>query len=572
MSATSRNGRAPRVLVIGLDGATFRWITPLVESGRLPTLARLMREGASGPLESIIPPHTGPAWPSMITGRNPGKHGIFYFEKYDVAKYACLDGIATAEPLVGRTIFDIASAGGQRVAALRVPMTFPAWPVNGVMASGYPAPGETDRYAYPTTLASVLPPMAAIRIHGNTPEGTFTHMQREIEVLTTAACQLLTTDQYDLFMVVYQQTDQAHHFFWRYVDPASPLYQEREAKLYGDLIARCYEAVDAAAARLLEFAGDETLVLLVSDHGAECAPATYFQTNRWLADIDLLHATPHAAEAGLRRLFDLRHAVSKDLRVKVRKLVMRSSVNGLRSVVNLLGQDSLGIDWSRTAAYRFPVTEQMEGIAINLRGRQPQGIVEPGTEYEQLLERLTKELGRLREPGTDRPLVVEVHRRDEVFWGPHAHRAPDLFYRLAPGFESRGEVTGPRFTPVPAVALERHNAWHDRAGVLMARGPAVVARKRIVGAHLLDIAPTILRTLGLPLSGELDGTPLQACLGTVTPTDADLPLPVDRMESAFAADADRSPEDNIPLPVSASQLSDEEEESIKGRLRALGYL
>jgi predicted AlkP superfamily phosphohydrolase/phosphomutase len=580
MIGSSTTAHTPRVLVVGLDGATFTWLRPLAASNRLPTLCALMESGASGSLESIIPPHTGPAWPSMITGRNPGKHGIFYFERYDVANYACLDGLSTSEPLIGQTIFDIASEAGLRVAALRVPMTYPAWPVNGVMASGYPSPGETDRYAYPRALTKTLPPMAAVRIQGCTPEDTHAHLLSEIEVLTTAACQLLANDQYDLFMMVYQQPDQAHHFFWRYTDPESPLYNQRDAAMYGDLIARCYEAVDAALARVLAFAGEDTLVLVVSDHGAECAPAIYFQANRWLQRMNLLTTTQHTTGNSARALFNLRHLISKDVRVAMRRVVMGSRFTPLRTMLNRLSQDTLGMDWARTAVYRFPVTEQMEGLAINLRGRQPQGIIEPGAAYEALRERLIQELRQLRQPGTDKPLVTEVYRREEVFWGPNAQRAPDLLYRLAPGYESRGEVDGPQFTPVPAVALERHNAWHDRAGVLIGRGPGIPGGQQFDDAHLLDIAPTILQALGVTAPADMDGSPLLPLLApTARPGD------VATAQAQEQSQRDHHDHD-VRVEVTAPQAHDEratsegqdtmltssEEESIRIRLQGLGYL
>lgn len=559
--------RAPRVLVIGLDGATLTWLRPLAEQGRLPTLARLMREGGHGPLASIIPAHTGAAWPSMITGRNPGKHGLFDFERMDVANYACLDGFATSETLVGRTIFDVASASGQRVAALRVPMTYPTWPINGVMASGYPAPPRTDRYAYPATLASLLPPVA-FKIHGRTPDITLANLQREIVTLTSAACQLLAADRYDLCMLVYQQPDQAHHLFWRYADPASPLYTDEAAAAYGDLIAQCYISVDNAIARLLEYTSDDTLILVVSDHGAERAPATYFQTNSWLRELGLLApAAEPVLHARARNLFDLRHVVPKDLRRAARRWLLGSGNERLRSTVGRLSQGTTALDWGRTSAYWFPVHQQMEGIAINLRGRQPRGIVEPGAEYEALRERLIGELRALRQPGSQDALVVEVHRREEAFSGPYTERAPDVLYRLAPGYQSHNDLNGSLFTRVPAHALERHSAWHDRAGIVVAHGPGIAPGAALEDARLLDIAPTVLTALGLPCPAECDGHALPAIVGAGS-------HPHEQPETAADASPDRGASasaERAPQPAAVS-LSDEEEENIRNRLQALGYL
>jgi predicted AlkP superfamily phosphohydrolase/phosphomutase len=577
MSTSSRRVRAPRVLVIGLDGATLTLVRPLVAAGRLPNLSRLMREGAHGPLESIIPAHTGAAWPSMISGRNPGKHGLFDFERMDVSSYACLDGFATSETLVGRTLFDLASASAMRVAALRVPMTYPTWPVNGVMSSGYPAPPRSDRYAYPETLAAVLPPVAFL-IHGRTPDLTLANLQREMEVLTTAACQILAADHYDLFMLVYQQPDQAHHLFWRYVDPASPLYTEAAAAVYGDLIAQCYVSVDSAIGRLLTYVDDNTLILVVSDHGAERAPDTYFETNAWLRGLGLLAPSAHqGVQSRMQGIYNLRHAIPKDMRRLARRWLIGSASTAARSKLGRISHGTASINWAQTVAYWFPVHQQMEGIALNVRGRQPEGIVEPGEEYTRLRERLIDELRTLRQPDSDSPLVVEIHRRAEAFWGMYAERAPDLLYRLAPGFQSHNSLEGPLFARVPPTALERHSAWHDRTGLIMARGPSIAAGTTVDGASLLDIAPTVLRALGLPLSSDLDGQPLEAVVGAPsgpnsgsTVEDALSIAELDAAHDRFLAATDAIGRQSEHTP--AVSLSSEEEESIRHRLRSLGYL
>lgn len=566
---------APRVMIIGLDGATFTWLRPLIDRGELPHLARLEQEGAAGELLSIIPPHTGPAWPSLITGCNPGKHGIFYFERYDVSSYDCLDGFATSETLVDRTIFDRASAAGLRSAALRVPMTYPVWPINGIMTSGFPAPSDPERSAYPRSAGRLLPPMGKPRVYGSTPESNFAFLIHEIETLTNAACAFLAGDDFDLFMAVYQQTDQAHHFFWHFTDPASPLYTPGDAARYGDLIPRVYKAVDAAVGRLLELAGDETLVLVVSDHGAECAPRTYFHVNQWLRQLGLLHVVkPNRSVDSLRGLFERRHAIPKDLRRIARRLILSASAGPIRSAYERMSQGTEAIDWATTHAYRFPVTEQMEGLAINLAGRQSQGCVAPGAEYEELCARLIAELRALRVPQTEEPLVTEAYRREDVFSGPHSARAPDLLYRLAAGYESHGTIGETLFTPVPALAQARHSAWHDRAGVLLARGPGVDCGRRIEGAHLLDITPTVLRALGLPLAADLDGRPLQARLaaGTGTGTSVRHAAAVDAYGDRNAGAPTAEHEDSAPALDDTARLSAEEEEGIRQRLQALGYL
>ncbi|MFI5271431.1 MAG: alkaline phosphatase family protein [Ktedonobacterales bacterium] len=116
-----------RVLVVGFDGATWDLITPLVEAGRLPTLGRLLGEGSSSVLRSIIPSHTAPAWSTMVTGVNPGWHGITGFEQIALNDYGCRGDVTHSRVLAGQTWFDILGQMGLRVAAIRVPMTYPAW-------------------------------------------------------------------------------------------------------------------------------------------------------------------------------------------------------------------------------------------------------------------------------------------------------------------------------------------------------------------------------------------------------------------------------------------------------------
>ena len=134
-----------KLVLIGLDGATFRVLRPLIEAGVMPTVAKMVREGASGPLMSTHPPVTCPAWPTMYTGVNPGKHGVFSF--------TCRGGdrphTASLVDVKSPTMWELLSAGGRRCAVLNVPITYPAQQLNGVMLSGFPAPDGTAEVVWP---------------------------------------------------------------------------------------------------------------------------------------------------------------------------------------------------------------------------------------------------------------------------------------------------------------------------------------------------------------------------------------------------------------------------------------
>jgi predicted AlkP superfamily phosphohydrolase/phosphomutase len=553
MEQQTRRHSGARMLVIGLDGATFRVMQPLLDAGKLPTLARLIARGTSGVLTSIIPPQTGPAWPSMFTGKNPGKHGIFHFEQYDIRSYACYGGVVTSRAIAGQTLFDLLSNHGRRVAAIRVPMTYPAWKINGIMASGFPASGLTSSYVYPPELQERIPPMRMIRFHGNTPEGMFQHLEHEIGVVTRVSCDLLDQEYWDLFMLVYQQPDHAHHYFWRYMDPECSLYTPEDAAKYGHLMGACYERIDAGIARILEHVDEDTPIFIISDHGAERTPNTHFLTNRWLRSLGLL-AGKRTELGATHRLYERRHMIPKDLRIKLQRFTFMRLPAGIQKRVRSFMMNNDQYDWRRTQAYRFPVYEQMEGIAINLKGRQPEGIVEPGAAYERLREAIIQELRRLRIPGTEQPLVAEVYRREEVYSGPYTECAPDIIFRLAADYEGAAEsgLEGDLFGPVPPVARELHNAWHDREGIFIVAGPGVQEGQRVGGARLLDVAPTVLHMLGLPVPRDMDGRVLTEVL-----------TEVGEQRSGEAT--------GVGVAVSGG-LSQAEEEDIKERLRNLGYM
>jgi predicted AlkP superfamily phosphohydrolase/phosphomutase len=543
-----------RVLVIGLDGATFQVMQPLIDAGKLPNFARLMARGASGVLTSILPPHTGPAWPSMFTGKNLGKVGIFLFDHGDVHNYACYGNLVTSDTVAGRTMFDVVSNHDQRVAAVRVPMTYPAWKLNGVMISGYPATGLTSRYIYPEELRDQFPPMDRVRLKvgGNTAEVLQQRIETEMDATTRFVCTLLERERWDLFMFVYQQPDHAHHYFWRYIDPESPLYTPEDGAKYGHLIDACYERIDAGVGQILEHIDDDTIVFVVSDHGGERTPSINFYTNRWLHSLGLIEARQVKPSLG-RRLYELRRLLPSDVRREIQRFVLLYLQSMLGDRVRGYMMNTDQYDWSRTKVYRFPLY-YVEGIAINLRGRQPQGIVEPGAEYEQLRDEIIRQLHTLKIPGTDQPLVIETYKREEVYHGPYLEAAPDILFRLAPDYECFSEVglAGEFFGPVPFSRLERHNGWHNREGVFIAAGPAVRTGASPNNAHLLDVAPTVLHTLGLPIPEDMDGRVLDEIFTTR------------RQQQREAATVATAP--------AGAVLSSAEEEDIKERLRSLGYL
>ena len=140
-----------KLVLIGIDGATFDVMDPLLRTGRLPHLSRVVSRGCRAKLKSLIIPTSPLCWSSIVTGKNPGKHGIFHFTEKIPGRYNI--GFVNARLRKGLAVWQLLSHRGKRVIVVNVPITYPPDPVSGYMVSGFDAPDEKSRYTYPLELA-----------------------------------------------------------------------------------------------------------------------------------------------------------------------------------------------------------------------------------------------------------------------------------------------------------------------------------------------------------------------------------------------------------------------------------
>ncbi|MGD8624763.1 MAG: alkaline phosphatase family protein [Anaerolineae bacterium] len=548
----------PRLLVVGLDGATFDVIRPLVAQGRLPHLARLLAQGSSGPLRSTLPPVTAAAWSTFMTGQNPGRHGIFQWRTYDPTTYTGLDErIVTASRLVGRTFWDYLGAAGWRAGVITVPVTYPPWPLNGFMLSGYPCPDAQKNYTFPPELSQSLPESYNFSVDhylNATPRQILNDGLEMLARRTSLALQTIDEMDLDLCVLVLGEIDRAQHDFWRYADARFPEYAAA-GDGFRQAIARHYEVSDQQLGRLLEMAGDDVPVIVMSDHGGGPHPRRYFHTNAWLRQQGWL-ATRHQAPSLRGRL--LRQAIAALRRrlpfeEKLRRLLPAGLVNRARRV----SLNIADVDWSRTRAYRFNMYHPAEGIEINLRGRQPGGIVAPGAEFEALLAEIMAALRRATDPQTGQPIVAELYRKEELYDGPYLEIAPDLVAVLDAGHKAGIESAGPFTAPVPLGDLPRdHSGVHTMDGILIARGPGIRRGATLTGAQIGDLAPTILYLAGQPVPAGMDGRVLEALF---------------EPEHLAAHPPVRADPTQVTIPDTGA-VSDDDDAAMRDKLRGLGYI
>lgn len=564
-----------KVLLIGLDGATFDLITPWVAEGRLPNLATFFRTGARATLWSTPLSNSAQAWSTLITGRNAASHGIFDFFEREPGTYGIR--FVNASFRRGRSLWGLLSDAGKRVGVINVPMSYPAEPVRGPMLCGLDAPGMDGRFVHPPGLLEevnravggyVLEP----GIWGLIRQGRYGEALEAllgmIDVRTRTAAYLMKRYPWDFFMVVFTASDKVQHHFWKFMDPARTDIAPELRERYGPAIRRVYERLDASVGELAA-AGQGCAVYVVSDHGGGPSTNRTFYLNRWLRSQGwlavreaTLAARGRQAIAGAVRGLD--RVVKRRLPRGVKEALLRA-FPALRGKVESLV--SLGaIDWPRTLAYSY---ENHPAIYLNLAGREPQGAVQPGAEYEALRERIIAALLALRCPETGGPIVERAWRAEEVYRGPRLKAAPDIIFEwhggryihrpsdLAKGGPSI-EILRPEQL-ADSEQFSRPSGVHRSNGILLCRGPELGGEGREFEepARLEDIAPTLLYHLGVAIPREMDGRVLEFLFGEEF-RRANPP----RFAEGAAAGADGQP----------LVFDDEEAREVSERLKGLGYI
>lgn len=566
-----------RVMVIGLDGATFDLMRPWLAEGKLPTLARLIAEGASGEMESVPNMNSAAAWSSFATGLNPGKHGVYWLVEYKPNSYELQPTNALSRH--GETIWARLSRRGRRVAVLNVPITWPAEPVNGILVAGWDCPGVRSRgFTYPPEFAQELlracddefiitaayeAPEATL--YGDMALGIRT-IHKQTESHLKAARYVLGQGPWDLFIVIFTATDIAHHLLWKTFDPNHPDYDPQEAARYGGAIYDIYRQLDDAIAELVQYVDENTTVIVMSDHGAGIKAGAVHSINRWLESQGLLKRRKTAD--GRRKLSTLRplwrlladaiwasrRVLSEAQRERIKGWL--PMLRGLRSKAEM-HLYSAQIDWSRTLAYG---NDADDFIRINLRGREPQGIVAP-EDYETLRDHIIERLYAWRDPKSGRPLVEKVWKREEIYFGPYVDKADDILIRWA-DFVPQGLDDGG--LERPRQFFDQISGGHKPNGILIMRGPGIMPGTTIEGAELIDMPPTILHLLGEPVPAIMDGKVL---------TQAFSPIHL-ATHPPVVEDGRRKTEGEewIASVSSGESYSEEEAHLVEERLRGLGYL
>jgi len=537
-----------KVLMLGLDGVTHRVLDPAFAAGHMPRFKALLDRSAHGSLTSTNPPYTPPSWTSIFTGVNPGKHGIFGFMLGNVQRN---EGLVRLDRVQAPAFWNAANAQGKRVGLFNVPMTYPPPPVDGYAVAGMLTPeggGETpEGFTHPPELAEKL--IAAgdgyeIDIYVNYDDdwkstAIIERLSRNLAHKRAVMRYLLEHNgDVPILFAVLEGPDRLMHVHYKYIDPRCPHYDRPEAKPIRERVWGFFDEMDEMLGDLIEWAGNDGWIVTMSDHG--------FGPKEKVVNVNVA-----LREAGLLSVAGAGAAIAwsgatRKLARRVKQVIPKAAYQKAK------GASRHTIDWSKTKAFASPNPQQ--GVYINLRGREPNGIV-TDAEYEPVRDEVIRCLQALRDPDDGRPVLDDVTLRDDVYSGPLSPGAPDLFpvcrdytYELSDGLFSPSTITDYRDLP---------RGFHHIDGIFGVAGPGVtpIAGQR---AHLYDIAPTALYLAGCELP-EMDGRVLTEFL----PADLVAQNPV------------RTRPMDLPTAgagAEATPYSPEEEAQIEESLRNLGYL
>lgn len=508
-----------KIMVVGLDLGDGRLIREWASQGELPAFAGLMERGSVAELDTTAEALHVSAWPTLYTGADPGLHGVYYtfqpapglqgYRRFGPDQY----GVPTFWRLLGDA--------GLRCTVFDAPYTHPE-----------PGPGVVQVFDWGTWAHYWRPmsmPPSVIRglnrdpgpyplgleahdlgLVGQDPEDLQPRLLAGVEAKTEAVLRLLERTPWDCFVTVYGETHPGSHYCWW------PPSGEDDARTDLGLLRGLYREIDRGMGRILAALPDDATVLVVSGDGVGPNHSGWHLLPDVLRRLDLLaepaaEAPPpdaggerEAADTGRAR-FDPVRALRDLLPKDFRKAVARRLPTRVRDAL-ARRVDTSAIDWTRTRAYTLPT--DLEGcVRVNLRGREPHGIVEPGEEYERLCDDLTGALLELVDPDTGARAVRKVIRTDGQLPGPRRDFLPDLVVRWSAD-SPIGALCSPRVGTVTGVSPDGRTGTHTPPGFVVARGPGVAPGSIPEGAHVRDLAPTILDRFGVPRPEHMKGTSL----------------------------------------------------------------
>ncbi|MEP9410510.1 MAG: alkaline phosphatase family protein [Candidatus Brocadia sp.] len=433
-----------KTVVIGLDGTPYSLIHKLTQQDVCPNVSRLLAAGSLLEMKSTHPAVSSVAWTSFMTGKNPAKHGIFGFmdripHTYDIY-------YPNFKHIQAKPIWDILSQYNKRSVVINVPSTYPASEMNGILIAGFVAI-DLARASFPASIVPTLKEMGykidvETQLIHESKDKLFDDLFLTLEKRTRAILHFMKNEVWDLFIGIFTETDRLHHFFWEFMERNDPRYRQ--------LFLDYYKKIDTAICKITENLDNDTTIILLSDHGF-CALQQEVYINYWLREEGFLtfKTTPPKSLADIGA-----------------------------------GSMAYCLDPGR--------------IYINLKGREPNGCVEPGNDYEQLRNAIISRLTGLKDPATKTTIIDKIHKREEIYDGKYFDRAPDLVIEPKRGYDLKGAICKEEL-----MGKGVFSGMHTYDDAFVYINHKTITKPTL---EITDVTATILHSLNIPVPGDMDGT------------------------------------------------------------------
>jgi predicted AlkP superfamily phosphohydrolase/phosphomutase len=507
----------PRTIVIGLDALDYRLVERWSSAGELPCLKQLLKTCPTVKLSTPSRVLQGTVWPSVLTGVSPGRHGLYFQTQLRNGTYALVDKFADHIQL--KRFYQHMGDAGLRCGLADIPTDSPASDMRGLQVVDWSTEFRFWRYAtVPRSFARYIRlhigqnPMTA---HRNSGDSQASHtrlcasLETSIRMKAKLGRDLIKRKDLNLVFCVFGEAHKAGHWLWKYYDETHPNHESSAAVLKDGLL-NSYRQIDRAVAEMLELVTADDNLIVFSDHGMQPAYRGEHLIDLILEKLGLLaysgNLVPQARDGSAPRE---QTAARRHLNT-AKLLVKRRLPQAILAALNKKKNSFPDLDWRKTRVFSLP-TDRNSHIRVNLRGREPMGIVEPGGEYDSLLDHLEIALKALINPLTGRAAVEEVFRVRTLFPGERAEDLPDLAV-LWSAEAPIDAVSSPQLGVIRHPTRELRSGNHREEGFLLARGPNFRQGRGEYKGDILQIAPTLLHLHGVAIPDQYEMPPFDDIL------------------------------------------------------------
>ena len=446
----SDKAKPRRVVFIGLDGTPYTFMRRLIDEGRLPNAARLEQKGSLLRMDSMWPWVSSVAWSSMMTGVNPGKHNIYGFIDRDPA--TCKQFIPTSRNMKARTLWEVLGDAGKRVIVVNVPVTYPPRQVNGILVGGFLSP-SLDKAVYPASYGQTLKSLGYIVDADpwkarESKELALQEVNAALDARIRTLFHLFDQEEWDYLHVHIMETDRLHHFLWQQMADGHPTY----APAFYDVYKRIDDMLGQLDARLDE----STALMWMADHGF-CTIKKEVYVNRWLMD------------------------------------------RGWLKLQNVPPDRKKGLDEIDPSSVAYSLDPGR--VVIRLAGREKDGCVAPGAEYEAIRDEIATAALELRDPDSGDAIFQAAFKREELYHGPYFEQAADLILAPYDGYDPKG----PLYKETLTYKGDELVGMHTFDDAMLYVGGRTIPQTRF---SVLNVMPTILDIMDVPHPPGLDGNSL----------------------------------------------------------------